>query len=314
MSTNHHTLSDFRVAHADWLDGVLTRGLASLLEAGEVNLESVAHDGMRVRAAAGSGSFRRKPRLEQFLAAAEQRVAALKAVVASEPGRRSQREAAAERAARERLARVEAALAAIPEAAARKQRNKGQPDQARASTTDAEARVMKMPDGGYRPAYNVQFAAETQHGLVAAVAVITSGADQDALDGVHAQVVARYGRAPGNWLVDGGYVSQAGIEAVTARGSKLHAPAGQALANCDTPPILAWRERKASEAGKMLYRARAQTIEWVNAGARNRGLYGVTVRSPGKVRTVALWQALAHNLRCIIRIPTLLRSAWKAAA
>lgn len=313
VSTNHHTLSDFRVGHADWLDGELSRGLASLMAAGEVSLDSVAHDGMRVRAAAGTGSFRRKPRLEQFLAAAKARVAALKTELTSEPDRRTAREAAAERAAHERLARVEAALEAMPEAAARKKRNKGKPDQARVSTTDAEARVMKMPDGGFRPAYNVQFAAETQHGLVAAVAVTTSGADQDALEDVHAKVTQTYGQAPRNWLVDGGYVSQDGIETVAARGSKLHAPLGEALANCDSLPIIAWRELMQSEAGKQRYRMRAQTIEWVNAGARNRGLYGVTVRGVRKVQAVALWHAMAHNLQQIIRIPKLRQLAWNTA-
>ena len=322
VGINHHTLSDFRVAHADWLDGELSRGLASLLAAGEVSLDSVAHDGLRVRAAAGGSSFRRKPRLEQFLAAAKARVAALKTELTSDPDRRTRREAAAARAARERLARVEAALAAIPEAAARKKRNKGKPEQARVSTTDAEARVMKpalghltrgMPDGGLRPAYNVQFAAETQHGLVAAVAVTTSGADQDALDDVHAKVTQTYGRAPTNWLVDGGYVSRDGIEAVAARGSQLHAPLGEVLANCDSALIVAWRERMQSDAGKTLYRMRGQTIEWVNAGARNDGLYGVLVRGVRKVRAVALWHAMAHNLRCVIRIPTLHKVAWITA-
>lgn len=313
VGTNYHTLSDFRVAHADWLDGELSRGLASLLAAGEVSLDSVAQDGMRVRAAAGTSSFRRRPRLEQFLAAAEARVAALKSELTGDPDQRTRREAAAERAVRERLARIEAALAVMPQAEARKKRSKGKPDQARVSTTDAEARVMKMPDGGFRPAYNVQFAAETQHGLVAGVAVTTSGADQDALDDMHAKVTQTYGRASPNWLVDGGYVSQHGIEAVTTRGSELHAPLGEALANCDSPPIVAWRERMQSEAGKTLYRMRGQTIEWVNAGARNDGLYGVVVRGVEKVRAIALWHAMAHNLRCIIRIPTLHKAAWITA-
>jgi transposase len=313
VGINHHTLSDFRVGHVAWLDGELSRGLASLMVAGEVSLDSVAQDGMRVRAAAGAGSFRRMPRLEQFLAMAKARVAALRTELTGDPDRRTRREAAAERAACGRLARVEAAMAAMPEAAARKQRNKGKPDQARVSTTDAEARVMKMPDGGFRPAYNVQFVAETRHGLVAAVAVTTSGADQDALDDVHARLTQTYGRAPANWLVDGGYVSQDGIEAVTARGSNLHAPLGDALAKCDSPPIIAWRERMQSEAGKALYRMRGQTIEWVNAGARNRGLYGILVRGVQKARAVALWYAMAHNLDRIIRIPALCQVAWQAA-
>ncbi len=313
VSMNHHTLSDFRLAHAEWLDAELTRCVAGLLAAGEVDLATVAQDGMRVRAAAGSGSFRRRPRLEQFLTAARARVEALKAELAQEPAGRHGRQAAAERVARERLARVEAALAAMPAERARKKRNKGDPEQARVSTTDAEARVMKMPDGGFRPAYNVQFAAETGHGLVVGVGVSNSGADQDALDAIHARCTEAYGRAPQNWLADGGYVSQAGIEAVAARGSALHAPLGAALANSESPAVAAWRERMGSEEGQLLYRQRARTIEWVNAGARNRGLYGVNVRGQLKVRAVALWQALAHNVRCILRVPQLFEHAWKTA-
>ncbi|MCB9967876.1 MAG: hypothetical protein H6852_09615 [Geminicoccaceae bacterium] len=49
-------------------------------------------------------------------------------------------------------------------------------DRARVSTTDPEARVMKMADGGFRPAFNVQLAAETEHRLIVGVAVTTAAA------------------------------------------------------------------------------------------------------------------------------------------
>jgi transposase len=95
VSVNHHTLSDFRVAHADWLDDELARGLAGLIAAGEVDLESVAQDGMRVRASAGGSSFRRGPRLKRLLAAAQARVAQVKAEAAHDPGPQDKRHAAA---------------------------------------------------------------------------------------------------------------------------------------------------------------------------------------------------------------------------
>jgi hypothetical protein len=241
-------------------------------------------------------------------------VAQLKAEVASDPAAQSKRRrAAAERAARDRLARVEAALAALPEAQQRKQRNNGDAAKARVSTTDAEARVMKMPDGGFRPAFNVQYAAETKHGLVAGVAVTNSGADQDALDGMHQQVTTAYGRAPTNYLVDGGYVSQDGIEKVAERGSKVHAPLGKTLADSASKAIQDWRARMETDAGKALYRERGQTIEWVNAGARNDGLYGVTVRGLNKVRAVALWHGLAHNVRRFLSVPQLRAVGWSPA-
>jgi transposase len=312
VSTNHHTLSDFRVGHADWLDAQLVRGITSLMAAGEVELATVAQDGMRVRAAAGGSSFRRRPRLADLRAKAEARVAALKPELDTDPTRRSRQQAAAERVARERLARVEAALAAMPQAQQRKKRNKGNPAEARVSTTDAEAHMMKMPDGGFRPAYNVQFAAETRHGLITAVAVDTSGGDQAALEPVHATIMQSYGRAPANYLVDGGFVSQHGIETLTARGSKVHAPLVAALDKRDSPALAAWRSLMQSEAGKALYRLRGQTIEWVNAGARNQGLYAVNVRGKAKVRGVVLWHALAHNLRCTLRVPSLARAVLLA--
>jgi transposase len=314
VGVNHHTLSDFRVGHAAWLDGELARGLAGLMAVGEVSLESVAQDGMRVRAAAGGSSFRRQARLAQLLATAQARVAELKAEVARDPGAPDKRRAAATtRAAAERLARIEAALAALPEAQARKKRNKGDPAEARVSTTDSQARVMKMADGGFRPAYNVQFAAETEHGLVVGVDVTNSGADQDALDSMHARVTRSHGRVAKNWLVDGGYVSQTGIEAVERRGSQVHAPLGTALANSDSRAIMAWRTRMASEAARALYRLRGQTIEWVNAGARNRGFYGVAIRGLAKLRAVALWQALAHNIGRILQTPSLLAARCNPA-
>jgi len=50
----------------------LSRGLASLMAAGEVSLDSVSHDGMRVRASAGV-LVPPQPRLEQFLGQATAR-------------------------------------------------------------------------------------------------------------------------------------------------------------------------------------------------------------------------------------------------
>ncbi|MGH7101043.1 MAG: hypothetical protein ACREFJ_01500 [Acetobacteraceae bacterium] len=102
VGINYRTLSDFGVAHADWLDAQLVRGVTSLMAAGEVDLETVAQDGMRVRAAAGSSSFRRRPRLEMLRAEAVARVAALKKDLNTGPTRRSRRQAAVERAAGER--------------------------------------------------------------------------------------------------------------------------------------------------------------------------------------------------------------------
>jgi transposase len=313
VGINYHTLSDFRVDHTEWLDRELVRGLTGLMASGAVDVQTVAQDGLRVRASAGGSSFRREPKLRELECVARARVAALKPEVSADPPPRpsglTPRQAAEKRAATERLARVEAALAAMPEARMRKKRNKGEPNEARVSTTDAEARVMKMPDGGFRPAYNVQFCAETQQGLVMGVMVTTSGADQDALDPMHRKMTEAYGKPVANVLVDGGYVSQAGFERVTERGSAIYAPLGTTMVGSTSQPIIDWRARMETEDAKTLYRLRGQTIEWVNACVRNNGFYKVTVRGQAKVLAVALWHALSHNVRCMLTMQTVAAAA-----
>jgi hypothetical protein len=159
---NYHSFADFRVDHGNYFDNQLTENVAVLIHEGLVDMESVAQDGMRVRAAAGTASFRRRETLENCLSEAEEQVRKLRAELETDPQAGAKRQ----RAARERSERVRKALEKLPEIEARKAASKK--DKARASTTDAEANVMKMGDGGFRPAYNVQFATDTMlfgHGL-----------------------------------------------------------------------------------------------------------------------------------------------------
>ena len=311
VSVNYHTLADARLACDAWLDATLSGSLAVLLKAGAITLETVAQDGLRVRANAGAGSFRRRPTLERFMAEAEARVAALKQELGEDTGAsRRRKEAARLRAANERAARVKAALAALPEAEKRAERNKKKASQARVSITDVEASVMKMPDGGFRPAYNTQLAAETEHGLIVGVAVSTSGGDQPSLEPMLAQVEKRCGRRPANWLVDGGFFNRVSVSTLAKAGVTVFCPPHQVHAGdrqsqqavkSDTPEVTALRERMASEAGKARYRARARWIEWVNAGYRARDWRQVPVRGVANVLTLARWQAMTHNMVRIVR-------------
>src|SRR3954471_5438056 len=170
VPVNYHLLSDFRVVHQVELNELLTQTVGLLLSEQLVTLKRVAQDGMRVRAGAGSGSFRRRVTLERCLTEAREQVErlALEREAPDAPDAKTTRkqQVARERAARERLERVERALQALPELEAikeqqRKKLGKGRRErvkEARASTTDPEARVMKMGDGGFRPALNSQLA------------------------------------------------------------------------------------------------------------------------------------------------------------
>jgi transposase len=300
---NYHTLADFRTAQGAFLDRLLTQGVAALMAQGLVTLERVAQDGIRVRASAGAASFRRRQTLEHCLTEAEAQVQALRAELDVDPAsttRRQQR--ARERAARERQARVAQALAHLPALEAKKKPEDR--TKARASTTDPEARVMKMADGGYRPAYNLQFATDTGAQVIVGVDASNAGTDHGQLAPMVDQIEARHAEAPRATLADGGFATKEDIEAVSDR-TTVYAPVQQpkdptraphAPLPTDTPAVAAWRERMGTPEAQALYKERAATAECVNAQARNRGLRQLGVRGLVKVRTLALWYAVAHNL------------------
>lgn len=316
VSMNYHSLADFRVEHVELLDRLLSDGVAVLLHQGLVQLTRVAQDGMKVRASAGASSFRRRPTLSKCLHEAQAQVAALKTAADEDAAAVSRRQQAARaRAARERQERVTAALREAEQLALRRQeveRTKGVPakeEKIRASTTDPEARTMKMGDGGYRPAYNAQFASTTVGGVIVGVDVTNAGADSGQMPQMVEQVHKRYGQTPVEMLVDGGFAVLDDIQAVHAdHAVKVYAPIkdeDQKRARGQDPfvprprdaeGVAAWRQRMGSAEAQGVYRERGATAEWVNAGARNRGLYQVRVRGRLKVLAVLLWQALAHNL------------------
>jgi transposase len=315
VSMNYHTLADFRVRHGEFLDALLTQSVATLMHQDVVTLERVAQDGVRVRASAGSSSFRRQGSLEQCLAEAEGQVAALREELETDPGGTQRRQQAArERAARERAERVKRALKELEEVRSKKERRKkGSGAQARSSTTDAEARVMKMPGGGFRPGYNVQFAADTASQVVVGVDVTNAGSDGGQLAPMADQIETRCGRVPGAMLADSDYAKREDITYLGGphKGVVVYAPvreSGQSERAPHTPrrsdseAVAAWRVRMATPEAQEIYKERASTAECVNAQARNRGLYRFLVRGLRKVRTIALWYALAHNLRRLISL------------
>jgi transposase len=312
VSVNHHTLSDFRVDHVEFLDQLLTHSVAVLREQGLVDLNRVAHDGMRVRASAGAASFHRRATLEECLTEAQDQVARLKEELDDDPSAPSRRHAAArDRAAADRAARVQQALARLPELEAKK--TPAEKDQARASSTDPEATVMKMADGGYRPAYNIEYSADTASLVIAAVEVTTRGSDAGQITPLNDQIHDRHGAYPAEALVDGGFVRLEDIETAQSppRGTTVYAPVPRPKdarrdrhepLPGDSAQVREWRQRMGTEPAKTIYRQRASTIECVNAQARNRGLLRLLVRGLRKVKAVALWFAIAHNLACGLRL------------
>ena len=307
VPVNDHPLNDFRVGHEKALDDLFTQVLAVLTHQGVVTVQRISQDGTKVRANAGAGSFRREGKLRDRLAAAQAHVEAVKQLADDGTISAVQR-AARERAAREREERITAALAELPKIQEDKIRSRDQQSMAkapRASATDPDARVMKMPDNGFRPAYNVQLAVDPGSRAIVGVDVVNARTDTKEAEPLREQVERRTGQKVEEHLVDGGYVQKDRIEQAEARGTKMYAPVPKArkdprayeVKKTDGPGVAAWRQRMASEEGKGIYSQRGSTVETVNADLKMfRGLSRMVVRGLKRVRCQVLWSALAYNL------------------
>lgn len=333
LSMNHHTLADFRVGHGEKLDDLMTQLLATLMHQGLVTLRRVTQDGVRVRASAGAGSFRRRSTLSKCLKEAKSQMRELRRQLEEDPGSESTREMAAkERAARERQERLTRALAELDELE-KQDRDKKSKSKAKAkakakstttktktksktktkttserrvSTTDPQARVMKMGDGGWRPAYNLQFAEDTKENFIVGVGVTNIGSDKSQMVPMRDQVIERTGVQPREWLVDGGFVKLEAIHEMEAKGTRVYGPVPKprkegidphARKPEDTDETWRWRRRMKTESAKKKYRQRGAHAELVNADLRAwRGLQQLPVRGESKVKTVGVLMALTYNL------------------
>lgn len=313
VSVNYHMLSDFRSEGGGKWDNVLTQIVAALMSEGLVTMQRVAQDGMKVRANAGSASFRRRPRLERFYEQARQQVKTLKRLAEENPEKLARRRLAAQkRAAGDRERRVQQAIENCEQLQEQREqvakKSGRRPTEARASTTDPEARVMKFADGGSRPGYNVQFSTDTPSGIIAGVEVTNAGTDAQQLPPMLEQIEERCGTTPKEALVDGGFATLETIEQATEQGCTVYAPLKDeekqlsegkdpyARKPGDSPSVVAWRARMGTAVSKTIYKWRAQTAEWVNALCRNRGFRQMPVRGLKRCRNVGLLYAITHNI------------------
>jgi transposase len=304
VHVNHHSLSDFRTDVVDLLNELLTQSVASLLSQGLVELKRVAQDGMKVRASAGAASFRTRAGLEKIV---REHVETLAKEIEDDPGAATKREEAArKRAADDRAKRVASAIEEMTEAEKRKSSKNGKKKtEPRTSTTDPSARVMKMADGGFRPAYNVHFVTDTASKVIVAVDVDSSGTDNHAMLPLAEQLETRYGIRPGQWLADGGCTSLDNVTKLAARGCEVFAPLRQRRSGrdataprpTDSQAVREWRARMTTDEAKAIYKERGSTAELVNAHCRAQGLWQFLVRGTKKALGVALIHAITNNMR-----------------
>ena len=177
--------------------------------------------------------------------------------------------------------------------------------QPRVSTTDPQARVMKMPDGGFRPAYNVELATDRAKGIIVGVSVIREGTGAGQALPMEEQVVKRTGQHPQDYLMDGGFATREDITALEGQNLTVCSPVrlprnkpedGYQPHYGDTPQVVRWRQRMATEEAKTVYRGRGSTAEWANAQVSQHGVSRFTVRGLAKVTSVMLLVVVGHNL------------------
>lgn len=313
---NYHMLSDFRIAKQNEMNDLLTKIVAAMDAAGLIRLDRVAHDGMRVRASAGAASFHRKESAEKAYAKARELVDQLfKEREHPDPEVTRREQAARERAAIEREERLLNALKRLPEMEAAKERQEKTLDkerrrkvtEPRVSTTDPDARVMKMADGGFRPAFNYELASTVDGKVIVGVEVITQGSDAGQVLPMAEQVEDRTGNLPGSLLFDGGCINLDDITKLEQQGITVYAPPRPPRTTTsgrtqfeptptDTPEVANWRARMGTDEAKEIYKQRGATAECVNAHARRYGLQQLTVRGVEKALSVGLLIAITHNL------------------
>jgi transposase len=309
VSVNYHRLSDFRTEHSDLLERILTDSIAVLIHQDLIDLKTVGQDGMRVRASAGGGSFRRGASLEQALKRVQAHVEEINDQHEAETdGGDRRRQAAQKRASREKFERIEQAQAELADMQEKYQKRSGKKrSEPRASTTDPEARRMKMSDGGSRPAMNVQFASDGDAQMIVSVDVTSQGSDSGLMQPMYDDVCDRYGVIPDDYLVDGGFGKKDDVTHVEEQGTRVYAPlyaeeqqlaAGEdpyAARPKESPQMTAHRQRMGTTEAKEKYKRRAAIAEFPNADCRNRGLTQFRVRGLAKAKAQALWHALVYN-------------------
>lgn len=317
VEVNHNILAEFRVESGALVDRLLTQSLTALIAAGLVRLEEAAIDGTKVRAAASKDSLAGGGKLARLSAVVGARVQALKDELASDPeGSERRVKKRALQAAEEQARRVAAAAAKLAELERERQErerthpteeaDKGEP---KASTSDVEARTMRLADGAMRLAYNVQVA--TACGFVIAIEPTDRRNDKGLAPMLVGQIEARCGAVPGRLLADSGSMTRADIASLADKHPEMviysPPPAERDDVTKETKrkrawkrkqqasAVHCWRERMADAQAKLIY-ARRKNTEHAHAHMKNRDFGHMVVRGLAKVRAVCLLHALAHNL------------------
>jgi transposase len=224
---NHHSLSDFRIAHDASLRELFTQVLGVLSSEGLVSLERVMHDGTKIKALASKSSFCGQESLQQHLKAAAQQV---EAMGQPQEEHSPKQRAAQQRARRQRQRRLEHALEELERLRQAKSGTEAVA-KVRVSSTDPQARVMKQSDGGFAPSYNVQVSTDAVQKVIVGVSVCQSGNDYGQLVPAVEQLQKTFESKPAQVVADGGFSSRSNIVAMKQAGIDFYGSLSDVHAN-----------------------------------------------------------------------------------
>lgn len=309
IGVNHHTLSDFRARSGEFFDALLSDMIASLVKAGVVDGSTIHQDGTKIKASAGRGSFRRESTLERLRVEAAAHVAALKAQ-AVDPKENARVRSARERAAREGEKGVEAALLAmesikVVKAREIKKKGAGKVHEGRASTTDADARLMTGAQNQKIAGYNVQFGTDARSRAIVGVQVVQAGCDNGLSESMRGEVERRTRVRVKTHVTDAGYLRKETVEREESAGVERVMPLpknrrGEPVTehqDADGPGVRAWRERMQTPAAAELIKQRGGVAETPNGELKSqRAMDRMLVRGLNKVTSVVLLSVIGYNL------------------
>lgn len=326
VPVERRTISQFRIDNGELFDDLLAQGIAILVKAGVVTLEEVAQDGLRVRASAGRGSFRRESTINELYTLAKDHIQKLKVELEADTNScKKRQEASRKSGAQDRLDRLNKAKEEFQKYAeqvdeVRKRHKKKamtieEKGEVRVSITDNDARIMKMADGGFRPAYNFQVAVDTNKNIIVGMDVVNAGTDGGQMLRMYEKLKTMFGKSPGNYLADGGFKSKTDVDQMTRDGCKVFMPVQEnskigRVKNPYEPKLNESEEmgqlrtRMGMEISKRAYKRRAATVELVNANLRKMDLYQITVRGLKKVKEIANMFGVAYNMLRTISLCT----------
>ncbi len=332
------TISDFRKRHLTALSGLFVQVLKLAEKAGLVKLGHVALDGTRIKANASKHKAmsydRMKKReaelqaeVDRWLAAAEaadtdedklhgpKRGDELPKWVADKQKRlakiraaKAELEAEAKAAAEEETRRrAEAEEQRKAEGGKKNGKTPEPPDEtpdpkAQRNFTDPESRILKTKDG-YIQGWNAQAAVDGTDQIIVAHALTPSMSDHGQLVGLIDGIEDNLGRRPKEASADSGYLSEANLASLHARGIQPYIATGRAKHPDEVKrkiggPLTQAMRGKLKRAGwRSRYRLRKQIVEPVFGQIKQgRGFRQFLLRGVAKVRAEWAMICTAHNL------------------